>query len=459
MERNDNQHEFERDASHNHHESVDSSSDNRDQPEQEEILNKQQERTSSEEESNKGVAETARANAQAKKPKPEKQKRGFSSLVSGLVGGIIAAVVVAMLFITNVIPTNNTDSSSSSESATANESTTPPIAETVSSSNVNVASTIDQASKAVVGVLNMQQKNIWTESKEAGSGSGIIYKKENGKAYVVTNHHVVEGAEEVKIVLNDGKRMNAKVLGSDPLTDLAVLQVDGKKINTVADLGSSKDLKVGQTVIAVGNPLGMNFANSVTKGIISGLNRSVKVDVDGDKRPDWVTEVIQTDAAINPGNSGGALLNADGKVIGINSMKIARRSVEGIGFAIPIGQAKPIMEQLEEKGKVARPYIGISTVGISQVPLQYRDQIQLPDSVKGGMVVAQIEPGSPAGKADLQQFDVITKINGHDIKSILDLRKYMYTETKIGETIEMEVYRNGESQKVELTLGKRPQQN
>ncbi|WP_246206702.1 S1C family serine protease [Virgibacillus ihumii] len=469
MERNDNQHEFENDSSNNqqdsnenssdmHHEMKESPSDNGNQTEQENTFHTQQEPTASHEQENKGVAESARANTQAKKPKIKKQKSGFSSLVSGLVGGVIAAVIVALLFVTNVIPTNTTNSSNT-DSANANESATPPIAETVTSSNVNVASTIDEASKAVVGVLNMQQKNIWTKSMEAGSGSGIIYKEENGKAYVVTNHHVVEGAEEVKIVLNNGDRINAKVLGSDPLTDLAVLQVDGKKINTVADLGSSKNLKVGQTVIAVGNPLGMNFANSVTKGIISGLNRSVKVDVDGDGRPDWVTEVIQTDAAINPGNSGGALLNADGEVIGINSMKIARRNVEGIGFAIPIGQAKPIMKQLEENGKVARPYIGISTVGISQVPLQYRDQIQLPDSVKGGMVVAQVEPGSPAAEANLQQFDVITKINGHEIKSILDLRKYMYTETEIGETVEMEVYRNGEPQTVELTLAKRAQQN
>lgn len=455
MERNDNHHEYEGNASNNQHE--ENTSYNQEQPVQDDNPSTQQNSTNSSEERNKGVAETARANAKPKKPKPKKQRGGFSSLLSGLVGGVVAAVIVALLFVTNVIPTGNTNNSNNEQPTNGNESETPEIAQTVASNNVNVASTIDEASKAVVGVLNMQQQNVWTKSKETGSGSGIIYKKDDGKAYVVTNHHVVKGAEEVKIVLNNGDRIKAKVLGSDPLTDLAVLQIDGKKIKTVADLGSSEDLKVGETVIAVGNPLGMNFANSVTKGIISGLDRSISIDTNGDKQPDWVTEVIQTDAAINPGNSGGALLNSEGKVIGINSMKIARREVEGIGFAIPIDQAKPIMKQLEDDGKVARPFIGISTVAIQQVPPQYRNQVQIPDSVEGGIVVAQVEPGSPAEKAKLKQFDVITKINGHEISSILDLRKFMYSKTEIGETVKMEIYRNGKAQTIELTLAEREQ--
>ncbi len=209
--------------------------------------------------------------------------------------------------------------------------------------------------------------------------------------------------------MNNDERLKAEVLGSDRLTDLAVLRVDGSKVDTVAKLGSSDDLQVGDTAIAIGNPLGMNFANSVTKGIISGLERSISVDTNGDRRPDWITEVIQTDAAINPGNSGGALINADGEVVGINSMKIARREVEGIGFAIPIDSALPVIKQLANDGKVARPYIGISTASVSQVPPQYRDQVQLPEDVEGGMVIAQVEPGSPADNASLQQFDVITK--------------------------------------------------
>src|SRR5699024_7559167 len=192
-------------------------------------------------------------------------------------------------------------------------------------------------------------------------------------------------------------------------------------------------------------PLGMDFANTLTKGIISGLNRSISIDTTGNGQPDWVTEVIQTDAAINPGNSGGALVNTDGEVIGINSMKIARQEVEGISLAIPMDSALPIMEQSEVDGKVARPFNGVTMAPINQVPAQYRNQVQLSDDVEGNVVIAQIETGSPADEAGLQQFDIITKIDGENITSILDLRKYLYSETEVGDTLEMEIYRNGQA--------------
>ncbi|ASN07140.1 S1C family serine protease [Virgibacillus necropolis] len=393
--------------------------------------------------------------AQPKKKESKPKRSGVGVLFGGLVGGIVAAVAVVLLFTNNIIPLNNNNGS---DSTSAQDNGTPEIAQTIATGNTDVASNIEEVSEAVVGITNLQQQNVWAPSQKAGSGSGIIYKKADGKAYVVTNHHVVEGAEEVEVVLNNGDRIKAKVLGSDPLTDLAVLQIDGKKIETVAKLGSSEEAKVGETVVAIGNPLGMNFANSVTKGIISGKERSVSIDTNKDKQPDWVTEVIQTDAAINPGNSGGALVNSDGEVIGINSMKIAKKEVEGIGFAIPIDTAIPIMKQLETEGEVARPFIGISTASLQQVPPQYRSQIALPEDIKGGMVIAQVQPGSPAADAGLQQFDIITKINGQEITSILDLRKYLYSETKIGDTVEIEISRNGELQTVELTLVERGQE-
>lgn len=395
--------------------------------------------------------------AQPIKKEPKPKKSGASALLSGLIGGIVAAVVVVLLFTSNIIPLNNTNSEEAT-SANETESGTPEIAQTIATGNTDIASNIEEVSKAVVGITNLQQKSAWAPSQKVGSGSGIIYKKEDGKAYVVTNNHVVEGAEEVDVVLNNDDRIKAKVLGTDPLTDLAILQIDGKKIETVAKLGSSEEAKVGETVIAIGNPLGMNFANSVTKGIISGKERSVSIDINKDNQADWVTEVLQTDAAINPGNSGGALVNSEGEVIGINSMKIAKAAVEGIGFAIPIDTAIPIMKQLENKGEVARPFIGISTASLQQVPVQYREKIQLPKDVKGGMVIAGVQTGSPAAKAGLKQFDIITKINGQQIASILDLRKYLYTETKIGDTVELEVYRNGKAQTIELTLVEREQQ-
>ncbi|MFC4559942.1 S1C family serine protease [Virgibacillus kekensis] len=417
--------------------------------------------TNDTQESSPGIAQSARESNYAGQRNKPKQKSGAKSLMSGIIGGVISAVIVALLFTTNVIPLNNGSSDNagnSADSGSNNNSASPEVVQTMSKSeNADEVSNLQEATEAVVGVVNLQQQSVWSQGKEAGTGSGIIYKKENGKAYVVTNQHVVEGAEEVEVVLGKDSRVPAKVLGGDPLTDLAVLQIDGKHVDTVAELGTSENLKVGTTVYAIGNPLGMNFANSLTKGIISGLDRSVSIDTNGDKQADWVTEVIQTDAAINPGNSGGALVNANGEVIGINSMKIANTKVEGIGFAIPINSALPIMKQLEEDGDVARPFIGISTAPLGQVPPQYRDQIQLPEGVKGGMVVAQVQSGSPAAEANLQQFDVITKINGNEITSILDLRKYLYTEAKIGEKVQLEIYRNGEPQTIEIELAAREQ--
>ncbi|SFB04741.1 serine protease Do [Lentibacillus halodurans] len=407
---------------------------------------------------NGGIAQTARQNAQANQTeKPKRNRSGH--LFSGLIGGLVSAIVVVLLFNTNIISDNDGNNSSDAASTENGQgSGAPEVTETMASDDANVASNLDEASKAVVGVTRMEQTNVWEPSQESGTGSGIIYKKEDGNAYVVTNQHVVADAQEVEVALNNDERIEAEVLGSDELSDLAVLKIDGSQIDTVANLGSSSDVEVGETAVAIGNPLGMEFANTLTRGIISGLDRSVNMDTNGDSQPDWVTEVIQTDAAINPGNSGGALVNADGKVIGINSMKIAQTAVEGIGFAIPIDTAMPIIEQLETDGKISRPYIGISTASINQVPPQYRNQIQLPEDVEEGIVIAQVETGSPADDANLQQFDVVTKINGNNVTSLVDLRQYLYNEAEIGGTIELEVYRNGEAQTVTLDLAERGQE-
>lgn len=381
---------------------------------------------------------------------PEKKNRSMlSGIIGGIIGGAIAAAIVAFLFLNNIIPVSNNEA----VSTIAQESDQRPnIIETLETDDAEVSTSIAEVSEAVVGVVNLQQRSIWTGSEEAGTGSGIIYKKEDGKAYIVTNQHVVAGAENVEIVLSNDERIPATVLGEDMLTDLAVLEVDGEMIHTVAKFSSSSNITVGETVLAIGNPLGLEFANSVTKGIISGINRSIEVDTNNDGQPDWVTEVLQTDAAINPGNSGGALVNASGEVIGINSMKIARSAVEGIGFAIPVDAALPIMEQLETEGEIVRPLIGISTAALYQVPPQYRYQINLPEDVEGGMVIAHVEPRSAADEAGLQQFDVITKINGEKVTSILELRKYLYSETTVGDVIEIEFIRDGKAETTELIL-------
>lgn len=310
-----------------------------------------------------------------------------------------------------------------------------------------VTQAIDETSKAVVGISNIQG------SQKAGTGSGVIYKKDGNQAFIATNHHVVEGSSSLEVILSDGTKVDAELLGSDPLTDLAVLQIDSEHVEKVADLADADSVEVGQTAIAIGNPLGMEFAGSATKGIVSGLNRNIPVDINGDQQPDWQTEVIQTDAAINPGNSGGALINLKGEVIGINSMKIAKEEVEGIGFSIPMNVAKPVIEDLETTGEVKRPYMGVSLQDVTQVPrAALQQQLNLPADVTHGVIVRGVEQGSAASQAGLERYDVITEINGEKVETLMDLRQYLYNETEEGDTIELSVYRNGQPTTLELTL-------
>lgn len=383
--------------------------------------------------------------------KNQKNKRGlFFHITTGVVGGIVAAFIIVMLIANNLIPmfdltnVNNTTLSENTETM-SNDLT----------EESNIKDTpISEVSKAVVGVKNITSKDPWTGSQASGTGSGIIYKQENNKAYVVTNHHVIKDANEIEIELSNEKVVQAKLLGSDPLTDLAVLEMDDKHIEAVAEFADSDKLNVGETVVAIGNPLGSEFAGSVTKGIISGLNRSVEVDTNGDKQADWVTEVLQTDAAINPGNSGGALINTKGKVIGINSMKVAQSAVEGIGLAIPSNTAQPIIKDLEEKGEVTRPTLGIATAPLNQIPPEAQQKIDLPKDVRQGMVIANVDSNSPAEKAGLEEFDVITKINDQDIASIVDIKVALYTDATPNDKVTVEFIRDGKKETVELTLTK-----
>jgi serine protease Do len=395
--------------------------------------------------------------------KPQKQKPSyFGMVISGVVGGVVVALIGVLLLTSNVIPLkmddSNTAISNDSVQQTTTTSNSTAIPTVASEDNASVTTAIQKSAQAVVGVKNIQQGSLFTGTQRAGTGSGVIYKKEDGKAYIVTNNHVVEGAAEVEVILHNGETVKAKILGKDELTDLAVLQIDGGKVEdgSVATFGSSEKLMVGETVIAIGNPLGMEFAGSVTKGIISGLERSVEIDSNKDGQADWTTQVIQTDAAINPGNSGGALVNTNGKVIGINSMKIAQAAVEGIGFAIPISTAKPIIKQLETNGEVSRPLIGISAISLSKVPPQGKQEtLKLPNNVTEGVVIAKVQSNSPADDANLQRYDVITKINDQAIKSMLDLRNYLYREMKIGDEMSITYYREGQQQKTTLTLAKK----
>lgn len=285
-----------------------------------------------------------------------------------------------------------------------------------------------------------------SELKPASSGSGVIYKKTGNTAYVVTNNHVVNGAKKLSVILSDGTNVNAEVVGTDVWTDLAVLKIKGDNVTTTMDFADSDKIAVGETAFAIGSPLDVNLSNTVTKGIVSAVNRQIPMDVDGDGKNDWNQTVIQTDAAINPGNSGGALINNEGKLIGINESKIAKAtenvSAEGIGFGIPSNEVKIITEQLEQAGKVIRPALGVQLVSVNTVDSDTLKS-QLNFEGKQGVVVRFVENGTPAAQAGIEKYDIITKLNGEDVKDVAAVRKYLFEKTKIGDTVKVTYYRNG----------------
>lgn len=280
-------------------------------------------------------------------------------------------------------------------------------------------------------------------------GSGVVFEKTGGKGRIVTNNHVVDGASGLEVVLSGGDRKKADLVGKDRITDLAVLEVDGDGIRETAVFGDSDILQSGETAISIGNPLGLNYAQTVTVGVISSPKVLLPSLTDGMGGVEWEMNLIQTDAAINQGNSGGALVSLDGKVVGINSMKLAESGVEGLGFAIPINEARPIIDALLKDQKVKRPYIGVSTLELSGFT-EGTEVLKLPADVTKGAVV--MESMGPARNAGLKTNDVIVEMDGQPIEGTLSLRKYLYNHKKIGDKLKVTYYRSGKKASVTLVL-------
>ncbi|MER2089195.1 MAG: trypsin-like peptidase domain-containing protein [Sporosarcina sp.] len=323
--------------------------------------------------------------------------------------------------------------------------------------NNDITDIVGKVADSVVGVTNLQTvRDPWSpveKTRETGSGSGVIYKKQGDKAYIVTNHHVVEGAQELEITFDDGSKTAGKLVGGDMWTDLAVIEIDAKVVKTVIEFGDSDALKRGEPVIAIGNPLGLGFSGSVTVGVVSGKDRSIPIDFDENGTIDWFADVLQTDAAINPGNSGGALINLAGQLIGINSMKISEATVEGIGLAIPVNLALPIIDQLEKFGKVNRPTMGVTLLDLRSIPAeQQRDMLKLPATVTDGVVINEVMNNSAAQSAGVKQYDVIVEMDGEKIGDMVSLRKHLYNAKDVGDTMQMKVYRDGKLLEIEMVL-------
>ncbi|WP_232683781.1 S1C family serine protease [Leuconostoc mesenteroides] len=320
--------------------------------------------------------------------------------------------------------------------------------------NATATSAYNKVSDAVVSVLNFT-KSSQGSYQESSEGSGVIYKKTDGSAFIVTNNHVITGAAKIQVMLHSGKKVTATLVGKDAMTDLAVLKIDGTDVTTTAQFGDSSKITVGENVLAIGSPLGSEYASSVTQGIISAKKRLVEATSENGQNYGGST-VIQTDAAINPGNSGGPLINFAGQVIGINSMKLSTSSsgtsVEGIGFAIPSDQVVDIVNKLVKDGKVTRPAIGISLINLSEVTAsEQKSTLKIPDSVTGGVVVMSLTNNGPADKAGLKKYDVIVGINGKKVSSQADLREELYKHS-LGDTITLTYYHQDTKQTVKVKL-------
>ncbi|WP_134683619.1 S1C family serine protease [Brevibacillus migulae] len=388
----------------------------------------------------------------------------LTSVTSAVIGGLVVLLMMPAISKTGYVNTLEPSTvNAMTDSAAGSTVVAQPISLNVDTATVRA---VEKVEKAVVGVINIRRVNgDWfsqrQQSVESGEGSGVIFEKVNGKAHIITNNHVIDGASQVEVVLPTGEKVDAKVLGADSLTDLAVLEIDGSKVTTVAELGDSSKLKVGEPAIAIGNPLGLKFSRTVTQGIISSLERSMPVDVNEDGQNDWELDVLQTDAAINPGNSGGALVNIQGQVIGINTLKIAREGVEGLGFALPINDVKKIVNDLKTDGTLKRAYLGIEPYDLVNVPrYHWKETLNLPNDVQSGIVVmSQVAPFSPAGKAGLRQYDVITKLDGQDVSNGAQLRKFLTLNKKAGDSVDVTYYRDGFMKKTTVKLGSQPEQN
>ena len=309
----------------------------------------------------------------------------------------------------------------------------------------DLTSIVQNAKASTVGVAVYQNNQL------SGSGSGVVYKVDGKTVYVITNHHVIDSAQSIEVIFANNESVKAQLVGSDQYGDIAVLKMTVNFDVKAFDLGDSSLLEAGETVIAVGSPLGIEYAGTVTQGIVSAPSRTVSVDLNEDGKEDWDMNLIQTDAAINPGNSGGALINAKGELVGITSMKFASSSVEGMGFALPINDAIKLVEEIEKTGKVSRPSLGISGVSLDEYSSYELYMYRIQTNLNKGIYVANVQQGSAADEAGIQVGDVITKFDGEEITSYKEFLTMLYSK-KPGDKVKMTINRNGSTSQVNVTL-------
>ena len=370
-------------------------------------------------------------------------KRKVTVNTNGLFKIVITLLVVASLGM-NVFLFTKVNKSSSSGSSSNKNATVENVNYDVKSSTTDV---IEKVNSSVVGVL------VYANGTASGSGSGVVYRVDGKTAYIITNAHVVSGATDVQVVFSNKESVNATIVGSDTYSDIAVLKLTADFDMTAIKCGDSSLLDQGETVLAIGSPLGIEYAGTVTQGIVSGIDRTVSVDLNDDGQEDWDMNVIQTDAAINPGNSGGALVNMAGELVGITSMKLSNTSVEGMGFALPINDVITSVEQIIENGKVTRPQIGISGVSLSGYSSYQLRYYRINTDLTDGIYVSRVTSGGAASKAGIQEGDIIVvKFDGKEVTTYKSFLTELYSKEP-GDKVSVVVNRNGTEKTIEVTLG------
>ena len=367
------------------------------------------------------------------------------SFFSGVLGSL------TILQLNQKQKTNTQNNTTITQTAVKNENSTTKAVDKVKDAVVSI---ITYSANSQNSLFGYSESDTDTNTEQVSSqGSGVIYKKDGEYAYIVTNTHVINGANKLDIRLADGTKVPGEIVGTDTYSDIAVVKISSEKVSAVAEFGDSSQLTVGETAIAIGSPLGSEYANTVTQGIISSLNRTVSLKSEDGQAIS--TKAIQTDTAINPGNSGGPLINIQGQVIGITSSKIATNggnSVEGLGFAIPSNDAIKIIEQLEKNGKVTRPALGIQMVNLSNLSTTDLQKLKLPDNITSGVAVRSVQPNMPAN-GHLEKYDVITKVDGNPITSATELQNALYSHS-VGDEMTITYYRNGKEETTTIKLDK-----
>ena len=337
----------------------------------------------------------------------------------------------------------NSNSTTTYTTSTGETKTVTQVSTDVTSDLTDV---IKKAQESTVGVA------VYQNNTYSGSGSGVVYKVDGSTVYVITNHHVIEDASKIEVVFYNEERVEATLVGSDQLGDIAVLKMTVNFTVSAYTIGDSDLLDAGETVLAIGSPLKIENAGTVTQGIVSATNRTVSVDYNSDGTSDYDVTVIQTDAAINAGNSGGALINAVGELVGITSMKLSSTDIEGVGYAYPINDALNLVEQIMKNGKVTRPVLGITGTSLSEYySYRYFYNYYSNSSTQSGVYVTSVQSNSAASKAGLKEGDIITEIDGTEISAYKDFLVALYKHN-VGDKMSITINRNGTTKTLTATL-------